>query len=158
MRDSALVASGLLSDKVGGPSVFPPQPSGVDQFTQVRRPWVASEGPDRYRRGLYTHFWRAAPYPGLTVFDAPDAGQVCPSRPRSTTPLQALNLFNSSFLLEQAAELAAKAQTIPLAYQLVYQRQPSKDELTDAETFVKQEGLPAFCRALLNSNEFLFLE
>lgn len=107
---------------------------------------------------IYALKLRMEPDAIFAAFDAPDAGQVCPSRPRSTTPLQALNLFNSSFLLEQAEKLAAKAKTVSSAYQLAYQRQPSNDELTSAESFVKQEGLQAFCRALLNSNEFLFLE
>jgi hypothetical protein len=107
---------------------------------------------------IYALKLRMEPDAIFASFDTPDAGQVCPSRPRSTTPLQALNLFNSQFVIDQAAKLATKAKTIREAYQLVYQRSPSKDELSTAEAFVKQEGLPAFCRALLNSNEFLFLE
>src|SRR5262249_49347641 len=62
VRDSALKASGLLATKIGGPSVFPPQPDGVFRFTQVVRDWLTSTGPDRYRRAMYTHFWRSAPY------------------------------------------------------------------------------------------------
>ncbi len=64
VRDVALAASGLLTRTVGGPSVFPPQPKGVYAFTQVPRNWKASSGADRYRRGLYTYFWRSAPHPG----------------------------------------------------------------------------------------------
>ena len=137
VRDSALVASGLLSDKVGGPSVFPPQPSGVDQFTQVRRPWVASEGPDRYRRGLYTHFWRAAPYPGLTVFDAPDAGTTCTRRNQSNTPLQALTLLNDQAYGECAHGLALRVlkegaesqqSLVGRMFELAMARQPTEAE------------------------------
>src|SRR5262249_43083304 len=84
----ALAASGQLSRKVGGPSVYPPQPEGIYRFTQVPREWKPSEGADRYRRGLYTHFWRSAPHPGLTVFDAPDATTACTRRNRSNTPLR----------------------------------------------------------------------
>ena len=57
VRDVALAASGLLSEKVGGPSVFPPQPDGVYRFTQIDKGWKASTGGDRYRRGMYTYFW-----------------------------------------------------------------------------------------------------
>ena len=77
VRDSALRAAGLLSQKIGGPSVFPPQPAGIYQFTQVRRPWQTSDGSARYRRGLYTFFQRSAPYPALIVFDAPDSTSAC---------------------------------------------------------------------------------
>jgi hypothetical protein len=125
------------------------------------RNWIAETDDferEDYRRMIYALKLRMEPDAIFAAFDAPDGGQVCPSRPRSTTPLQALNLFNSSFLLEQAEKLAAKAKNVTTAYQLVYQRPPTQDELTAAESFVKQEGLPAFCRALLNSNEFLFLE
>jgi mono/diheme cytochrome c family protein len=106
VRDAALTVSGLLNPRVGGPSVFPPQPGGVYQFTQVKRNWVPSEGPDRYRRGLYTHFWRAAPHPALTTFDAPDAGTTCTHRSRSNTPLQALTLLNDTGFAEYAYGLA----------------------------------------------------
>ena len=94
VRDAALAASGLLSPQVGGPSVFPPQPDGVMNLGQMRRKWEPSTGPDRYRRGLYTFFWRATPHPSLMVFDAPNAVQACTRRVRSNTPLQALTLLN----------------------------------------------------------------
>ena len=69
VRDVALSASGMLETEIGGPSVFPAQPPGV----MIRRPWPESKGKDRYRRGLYTYFWRTSPHPGLMVFDSPDA-------------------------------------------------------------------------------------
>ncbi len=104
----ALAASGLLTRTIGGPSVFPPQPEGVYNFTQVPRDWKPSEGPDRYRRGMYTFFWRSAPHPGLTVFDAPDAGTTCTRRNRSNTPLQALTLLNDQAYVEFAQGLARR--------------------------------------------------
>ncbi len=145
VRDSALVASGLFSAKVGGPSVFPPQPSGVDQFTQVKRPWVASEGPDRYRRGLYTHFWRAAPYPGLTVFDAPDAGTACTRRNKSNTPLQALTLLNDQAFSECAHGLALRvvkegaSDPVARMFELAMVRQPDSLELDRLNRFLNLE-------------------
>ena len=69
-RDAALTASDLLTPVLGGPSVFPPQPEGVMTLGQMNRPWQADSGPNRYRRGLYTFFWRATPHPFLTTFDA----------------------------------------------------------------------------------------
>ncbi|MBL9115035.1 MAG: DUF1553 domain-containing protein [Verrucomicrobiaceae bacterium] len=156
IRDSILAVTGNLDLTPGGPGFMLYEPNA-----NYARNWIAETGDferEDYRRMIYALKLRMEPDAIFAAFDAPDGGQVCPSRPRSTTPLQALNLFNSSFLLEQAATLATKAKTIPQAYQLVYQRQPSKDELTAAEAFVKQEGLQAFCRALLNSNEFLFIE
>jgi Protein of unknown function (DUF1553)./Protein of unknown function (DUF1549)./Planctomycete cytochrome C. len=73
IRDAGLSASGLLTDSVGGPSVYPPIPDGALAVTQVKQVWPVATGPDRYRRGLYTFFRRTAVYPGLLVFDAPDA-------------------------------------------------------------------------------------
>ncbi len=108
VRDVALTASGLLTPTVGGPSVYPPQPQGVYAFTQVPREWKASEGPDRYRRGMYTFVWRSAPHPALVVFDAPDGGLTCTRRNRSDTPLQALTLLNDQAFFECAQALASR--------------------------------------------------
>jgi hypothetical protein len=114
VRDVALSASGLLSPKIGGPSVFPPQPDGVFRLTQIQREWRASDGPDRYRRGMYTHFWRSAPHPALTVFDAPEATTACTHRNRSNTPLQALTLLNDQAFFEFAKGLALRVLANPL--------------------------------------------
>lgn len=156
IRDSILAVTGSLDLTPGGPGFLLYEPNA-----NYARNWVAETSDferEDYRRMIYALKLRMEPDAIFAAFDAPDGGQVCPSRPRSTTPLQALNLYNSAFVLDQAAKLAAKSQTAAKAYQLVYQRQPTQDELTTAEAFVKQEGLSALCRALLNSNEFLFLE
>ncbi|MBK8092996.1 MAG: DUF1553 domain-containing protein [Verrucomicrobiaceae bacterium] len=156
IRDSILAVTGSLDLTPGGPGFMLYEPNA-----NYARNWIAETGDferEDYRRMIYALKLRMEPDAIFAAFDAPDGGQVCPSRPRSTTPLQALNLYNSQFVLDQATKLAAKAQNVTTAYQLVYQRQPTKDELTAAESFVKEEGLQAFCRALLNSNEFLFLE
>ncbi|MCD6051647.1 MAG: cytochrome, partial [Verrucomicrobia bacterium] len=108
VRDSALSASGLLTRKVGGPSVFPPQPDGVMSLGQMKREWIPSTGEDRYRRGMYTFFWRATPNPALMVFDAPDGFSACTRRPRSNTPLQALTLLNDQAYYELAQALAER--------------------------------------------------
>ncbi|MEX2263337.1 MAG: PSD1 and planctomycete cytochrome C domain-containing protein [Bryobacteraceae bacterium] len=109
VRDSALAAGGLLNTAIGGPSVKPAQPKGVSELTYANSgKWVESEGPDRYRRGLYTHFQRTAPHPQLMNFDAPDSHVACSRRRRSNTPLQALNLLNDSLFLQSAQGLAIR--------------------------------------------------
>jgi hypothetical protein len=137
VRDSALAASGLLSCKVGGPSVFPPQPEGVFRLTQVPREWNANIGSDRYRRGMYTFFWRSAPYPALTVFDAPESTTTCTRRNRSNTPLQALTLLNDQAFFELAQGLAARVlkeaqgddgERLRYAFRVCLARNPSRLE------------------------------
>jgi hypothetical protein len=148
VRDVALAASGLLDSHVGGPSVLPPQPDGVDQFTQVKRPWVPSQGPARYRRGMYTDFRRSAPHPALTAFDAPDAGTTCTCRNRSNTPLQALTLLNDAGFAEYAYGLAARILQADHAsesgqlrhvFQLCLGREPTKSEQQRLGTFLAKE-------------------
>ncbi len=109
-RDAALCASGLLDRTVGGPSVFPPQPEGVYAFTSSggSGKWRAGTPEDRYRRGLYTFFFRSAPYPLFTTFDAPDFQVTCTHRLRSNTPLQALTMANDAAFVELAQGLALR--------------------------------------------------
>ncbi|MFO1019253.1 MAG: DUF1549 domain-containing protein [Planctomycetales bacterium] len=107
VRDAALATSGLLSHKIGGPSVFPPQPEGVFDLTQKKKEWPTSKGEDRYRRGMYTWLWRSSPYPGLTVFDFPEANVACTRRNRSNTPLQALTLANDQVFVELSQGMGA---------------------------------------------------
>ena len=108
VRDAALSASGLLTPVVGGPGVRPPQPSGVYAFTQTKKTWTANEGADRYRRAMYTVFYRSAPYPLFGTFDSPDFQTTCTRRPRSNTPLQSLTLANDPAFLEIAQGLSAR--------------------------------------------------
>ncbi len=138
IRDAALAASGLLSREVGGPGVYPPQPEGIYRFTQQVKYWKVSSGGDRYRRGMYTYFWRSSPYPFLMTFDAPDANTACTRRVRSNTPLQALTLANDRVFLEAAQGLASRvlkespspadAERLRLAFRLCLSREPSATE------------------------------
>ena len=98
VQDIALQAAGLLSPKVGGPSVFPPLPEGTMSLSYGPIPWNVSPGDNRYRRALYTFWKRSVPYPALTAFDAPTADQSCVRRMRSNTPLQALVTLNEPTL------------------------------------------------------------
>src|SRR5690606_19066574 len=108
IRDAGLAVSGLLTPTIGGPGVFPPQPEEVFSFTQTRKVWKTSTGPDRYRRGLYTYIWRQSQHPLLTTFDGPDAQTACTRRNRSNTPLQALLLANDEAFVEMARALAQR--------------------------------------------------
>jgi hypothetical protein len=174
IRDVGLTASGLLNPKIGGPSVFPPQPEGVMNLGQSRRPWKASLEDDRYRRGLYTFFWRATPHPALSVFDAPDAFSACTRRIRSNTPLQALTLLNDRQFYEFAQALAdrirqAEPASVPakveFGFRLCLSRPPTPGErnrlvqLWEEET---REGAPSpwlsVARVLLNLDETITRE
>ena len=137
VRDVCLQASGLLNPKIGGPSVFPPQADGVMTLGQSKRDWKPSTGPDRYRRGMYTFFWRATPHPALMVFDSADGFSTCTRRVRSNTPLQALTVLNDEAFYEFAEALAARvvesglsndAARVTLAFRLSLSRSPAADE------------------------------
>jgi hypothetical protein len=113
VRDGALRATGLLTTKVGGPSVRPPQPEGVTEVAYGGAGWTADQGPARYRRSLYTFAKRTAPFALYNTFDAP-TGEACVARRDvSNTPLQALSLLNDPVILEAAQALAAQLATRP---------------------------------------------
>lgn len=172
VRDVALAASGLLSPKLGGPSVFPPQPEGVFKFTQVPRNWKADTGPDRYRRGLYTHFWRSAPHPALVAFDAPDGVNCCTRRNRSNTPLQALTLLNDEGFVEYACALADRvlretqpdqASRLTRAFRLCLGREPRTHERERLSRLMTELGSDrdswmTLARVLMNLDEFITRE
>ncbi|HMC65937.1 MAG TPA: DUF1553 domain-containing protein, partial [Gemmataceae bacterium] len=145
VRDSALAASRLLTRKVGGPSVHPPQPAGISELTYGGGArWVESPGPDRYRRGMYTWFQRTSPYPMLMTFDEPDSNVSCVRRERSNTPLQALTLLNDTAFVECAQALGTRIITeVPArsasegivhdrichAFRLCFTREPTSAEV-----------------------------
>jgi hypothetical protein len=109
VRDQALALSGLLSRKVGGPSVFPPQPPNLWQAAfNGERTWATSSGEDRYRRGLYTFWRRTVPYPSMATFDAPSRETCSVRRSRTNTPLQALVTLNDPVFVEAAQALARR--------------------------------------------------
>ena len=110
IRDSALVASGMLTPTIGGPSVFPPIPVNAMNGTQLVKAWPTAFGPDRYRRGMYTFTYRASLHPALSLFDAPDAAAACTRRVRSNTPLQALTLLNDTAHTEFARGFAKRIE------------------------------------------------
>ncbi len=108
IRDAALASSGLLSAKMHGPSVMPPQPDGLWQAAYNDLNYAVSSGEDRYRRGVYTFWRRTSPYPMLTTFDAPDRVACVARRIRTNTPLQSLVLLNDPVYVEAAQALARR--------------------------------------------------
>jgi mono/diheme cytochrome c family protein len=108
VQDIALAASGLLSPKIGGPSVRPPIPGAVADQVYGGFSWPESAGEDRYRRGMYTFWKRSLPFPTLMAFDAPTAEGSCPRRVRSNTPLQALTTLNEKTFVEAAQAMGLR--------------------------------------------------
>lgn len=162
IRDSMVSVSGQLDLKMGGPgfSGFEVDMENVRHFFPK-----TSFGPEDFRRMIYMTKVRQERESVFGAFDCPDASQVISARSRSTTPLQALNLLNSPFAVQQsdlfAERLTAKqpavSEQVRFAYRLCFGRYPLDTELQDALGFIAANGLPAFCRALLNANEFLFI-
>ena len=149
VRDVALAVSGLLSGKVGGPSVFPDQPDGVWDNPYSKDKWTLSEGEDRYRRSLYTFIRRTAPYPMLTTFDAPSREFCTVRRVRTNTPLQALTLLNdpASFAAAQALaeRVLREAGPEPVsravhAFRLATARRPEGAELEPLLRFYRDQA------------------
>jgi hypothetical protein len=148
VHDIALAASGLLSGKIGGPSVFPFQPDGIWDNPYSDDYWRMSEGEDRHRRALYTFTRRTAPYPGLTVFDAPSREYCTARRVRTNTPLQALTTLNDPLFFEAARALAARTikeapsaaeQRAAHAFRLCTARRPAPPELAPLLSFEEQQ-------------------
>jgi len=121
--------------------------------------------PEELRRMVYSHKVRMEQVPVFGAFDCPDAGQSTPRRGRSTTAIQALNLFNSSFVLDRADNFAVNVNAIStdprlsvsLAFLTAFGRSPSENELTASIAVASRHGLTALCRVLFNSSEFLFI-
>lgn len=163
IRDSVLAVSGNLNPAAGGPSFHL---HDVDRENVYHYHPKERFGPAESRRMVYAFKVRMEQDGIFGAFDCPDGSLVMPRRSVSTTPLQALNLFNSRFLLDQAETFAARlrreagadpAAQARRAWDLAFQRTPGKAELREAAGFIQAEGLPAFCRAVLNANEFLFI-
>ena len=112
IRDQALVVSGLLSDKMYGPSVMPHQPDGVWTVVYNNDQWKTSEGEDAYRRGLYTYLRRSSPYPSFISFDASERETCLSRRINTNTPLQALITLNDPVYFEAAMNLAQQVEHI----------------------------------------------
>jgi hypothetical protein len=149
VRDNALSVSGLLVDKIGGPSVKPYQPEGYwDNLNFPPRTYEDSKGPDEYRRGLYTWWQRSYLHPSLLAFDAPTREECCAERNRSNIPQQALVLLNDPTYVEASRALAVRMireggkstkSRVMWAWRQVLSRAPRADEIRTAESLLKKE-------------------
>lgn len=162
IRDSLLAVTGKLATRLGGPGF-----SGFEvEIENVRHYFPKTQfGPADWRRMIYMNRVRQEREAVFGVFDCPDFNQVVPQRTRSTTPLQALNLFNSAFVWQQAEFFAERLsaggdsvpETIARAYELVYNRPPEPDEIDAAREFIEQTDWRQFARVLFNTNEFVLI-
>ena len=150
IRDNALRVSGLLSEKMGGPPVYPPQPDGLWRQTGRNEPkYVAARNEDRFRRGVYVIWRRAAPYASFVNFDGPDRSSCFPKRSRTNTPLQALTLLNDQAYVEMALGFAASiiqdkgvsgdGDAIRLAFRRTLSRKPTEKEVSILEGLLGKE-------------------
>jgi hypothetical protein len=166
-RDFALSANGTLDLTMGGP--------GIQHFSQRKGPqatpvldYTAYDWgrPDARRRSIYAYIWRGISDPFMEALDFPDLGLLSPTRGFSASSLQALTLYNNDFVLHAAASLAKRAETdapsldaqVTRVVRLTWLRGPTVEEQRDFSDFARAQGLPALCRLLLNSNEFLFID
>jgi hypothetical protein len=164
IRDSILAVSGKLDLRIGGPgfSFFESNDNYVRLYTP-RNEWPS----ETFRRMVYGTIIRQRPDGVFGAFDCPDAGQIAPKRGQSTTPLQALNLLNSSFIMQQSSFFAERVTKeaggevtgqVRRAFGLAFQREPDRSEIAAGTEMTRSHGLKSFCRALLNANEFTHLE
>jgi hypothetical protein len=174
IRDAVLSVAGELSPKAGGPSVYPELPAEMKASAGA---WPVSADPaERNRRSVYVYVKRNLRYPLFAAFDAPDRNEACSRRFETTTAPQALMLLNDKLYAEHARRLADRVApeagadpdaAIERAYLLALSRRPTSEERTAAKTFLEaqakkaggpKEALADFCHALLNLNEFVFID
>ena len=164
LRDAILQTAGQLETAVGGPGYY-----DFTTFTSNTQFYVMQDfaGTTWNRRSLYRTWVRSGRSMFLDTFDCPDPSARAPKRAVTTTPLQSLSLLNNSFVLRMADLFAARVQKevgadttnqIQLAFQRAFQRAPSKEEHALTKGLVNVHGLPALCRTLFNSSEFLHID
>jgi len=164
IRDAILQVSDRIDLRMGGPGyeVFEPNDNYVHVYVPKRR-----FGPGEWRRMIYQFKPRMEQDETFGAFDCPDGAQTAPRRNRSTTPLQALNLLNSPFMLQQAQLFAVRLERecgdatehqVRRAFRLALCRAPETEETTAALALIAAHGLESFCRALYNTNEFLTID
>jgi len=165
IRDTLLVVAGKLDLTMGGPGFR------LYKFTQnnvcTYFP-LDTHGPETYRRAVYHQNARASLVDVLNDFDFPDISFSAPKRANTTTPLQALTMLNHSFIQDMSTALAERLspngllvhsdQQVARAFEIAFQRRPKDIELSAASSLIQSHGLKAFCRALLNTNELIFVE
>ncbi len=161
IRDAILKAAGNLDPSIGGRSYR------IHNVKKTYAQWevVDNFGPETWRRMIYQERMRRVDDQLFTAFDFPDCGQVRAKRPVSTTPLQALNLMNSDFVIDQSRQIAQRAmeeagdadQAVSKCFELLLGRQLKANEREQYRDFTGLDDLALVCRAIINSNEFAFL-
>jgi hypothetical protein len=163
IRDSMLVASDVIDYRMGGPGFYLQR---VEQDNVYRYFPKEKVGPAEYRRMVYLTRIRQEQDPVFGAFDCPSGNQVVPKRPRSNTPLQSLNLFNSPFVMQQAELFAERLnrlansnmdQQIRMSFNILFARDPDPQEIELSKEMIRDQGLVQYCRAILNASEFLFI-
>ena len=163
IRDSILMAADRLDTRLGGPSYR------IHNIKKTYAQWEVTDnhGPQTWRRMIYQKRMRRVDDQLFTAFDFPDCGQIRSKRPVSTTPLQALNLMNSPFVVEQAKAIADQAQketggrdhhaAVIRCFERLVARPPDAQELSLGMELAERQSLHLLCRSLINANEFAFL-
>ena len=163
LHDAILATSGRLDTRMGGAGYNIWEPN--TNYVAIYKP-RGELGPDAFRRMVYQFKPRSQPDPTFSAFDCPDAALVAPRRNVSTTALQALNLLNSRFVIQQATYLAQRleaeagrepARQAERGFRLAFGRAPSSSESNAAVALIGSHGCAAFCRALYNANEFVYV-
>jgi len=168
IRDSLLGVAGTLNLEMGGPAVYPPvDPSlRADTFQGINWP-EGEDSPRTWRRSVYVKVKRSLLLPQLEVFDCPEITYTVAQRNVTTTPLQALMLLNDPLILRQASLFADRLKRecgvdtrkqIDRAYALCFGRQPTAKELDLSQSFLKTRSLADFCHAVINLNEFVYVQ
>jgi hypothetical protein len=164
IRDSLLAVSGRLNNKMAGPSVFVPMPPDTKMAVKE---WPVTPNADEHRRrSIYLFARRNLKHPLLETFDLPDTNQSCPKRQQSTTGPQALALLNSGDVTAAAKAMAIRIgdeaksgdERVNRAFRLAFARPASAEELRAAREFLRESPLSELCRALLNANEFVYVD
>jgi hypothetical protein len=165
VRDTLLSVSGKLDTRMGGPGfrLYKFSQNNVCTYFPLEQ-----HGPETYRRAVYHQNARASVVDVLNDFDLPDISFASPKRSNTTTPLQSLTLLNHSFTLDMASAFADRlsdstittnvTEKIAAAFAMAFQRQPNEAEVAAAAGLIQSHGLGAFCRAMLNANELIFIE
>ena len=163
IRDAMLAASGVIDLRMGGPGFYLQKVEVDNVYRYFPKENFST---NEFRRMVYLTRIRQEQDSVFGAFDCPSGNQVMPKRSRSNTPLQALNLFNSNFVLQQADLLTARLHReagekseaqVGRAFQLMYGREPDRFERKESTAMIRDQGLEAFCRALYNTSEFLFV-
>jgi Protein of unknown function (DUF1549)/Protein of unknown function (DUF1553)/Planctomycete cytochrome C len=162
IRDQTLAVSGLLSRKIGGPSVYPAQPDGLWRAAfNGERTWTSNEGEDRYRRGIYTFWRRTVPYPSMAALDAPSREACTVRRQPTNTPLQAFVTLNDPAFVEAAQAFArlianhpgAPEEKAAWAFRRALFQTPKKEEIDGLAALYRKE-LAAYSDRVPDANAF----